>query len=417
MNDTAIHINNVGKMYQLRHKNKGAESLVGSIGAGLKALLNANETHSIEEFWALKNISFDIKKGDRVGIIGRNGAGKSTLLKILSRVVKPSTGHIEFEGRMAALLEVGTGFHGDLSGRENIYLNGSILGMNKTEIDRKFDEIVAFSEVEQFLDTPVKRYSSGMYVRLAFAIAAHLEPDILIVDEVLAVGDSAFQKKCLGKMEEVSQQEGRTILFVSHQMTTVQSLCNKALVLHQGQIDLPLTSTDEAIRHYMNLASRVSKGNLIDRKDRSGEGKIQVTNIQYIASDGKKLEELICGQAVNIRVEYTCLENFEGNNLSVALAFYGDDGVLYTVLSSEYTGVLFNKVGGSGAFECQIQKLPLMDGTYLVNVSLNQGGLVQDWVQEASSINVIAGDFYGSGKLNPSTHRSVLIENTWKKIT
>ncbi len=416
MSDTAIHINNIGKMYQLRHKSKGAESLVGSIGSGLKAMFRSNETQSTEEFWALKNISFDIKKGDRVGIIGRNGAGKSTLLKILSRVVKPSTGQIEFQGRMAALLEVGTGFHGDLSGRENIYLNGSILGMNKTEIDRKFDEIVAFSEVEQFLDTPVKRYSSGMYVRLAFAIAAHLEPEILIVDEVLAVGDSAFQKKCLGKMEEVSQKEGRTILFVSHQMNTVQALCNKALVLHQGQIDLPLSSTEEAIKHYMNLASRVSKGSLVERRDRSGEGKIKVSNILYSSSEGKPMEELICGQAVSIRVEYTCQQQFEGNNLSVALAFYGDDGVLYTVLSSEYTGVLFDKVSGTGAFECKIQKLPLMEGNYLVNVSLTQGGMLQDWVQEASSINVIAGDFYGSGKLNPSTHRSVLIENTWKKV-
>ena len=216
MSQVSIKVENISKHYVINHKSNRSDSLVGAVAGGIKNMFNKPyRLASREDFWALKDINFEINKGDRVGIIGRNGAGKSTLLKVLSRIVKPTTGRIEYEGRMASLLEVGTGFHGDLTGRENIYLNGSILGMTKQEITSKFDEIVAFSEIEKFLDTPVNRYSSGMYVRLAFAVAAHLESDILIVDEVLAVGDSAFQKKCLGKMNDISTNGGRTILFVS----------------------------------------------------------------------------------------------------------------------------------------------------------------------------------------------------------
>jgi lipopolysaccharide transport system ATP-binding protein len=239
MSEIAIKVENISKKYDLLHQNKaGGNSLVGAFAGGLKSLITSShkgETH--EDFWALKEINFEIQQGDRVGIIGRNGAGKSTLLKVLSRIVKPTSGRIEYTGRMASLLEVGTGFHGDLSGRENIYLNGSIMGMTKREIDAKFDEIVDFSEVEKFLDTPVKKYSSGMYVRLAFAVAAHLNSDILIVDEVLAVGDASFQKKSLGKMEDASQQSGKTILFVSHNMGQISSLCNKGILLNKGRVE------------------------------------------------------------------------------------------------------------------------------------------------------------------------------------
>ena len=236
--NTVIKVENLSKQYLL---NKGglpkSDTLFGSFLNGLRNVKNITSKPQTEEFWALKDISFEVEQGDRVGIIGRNGAGKSTLLKILSRITPPTKGKIEYTGRMASLLEVGTGFHGDLSGRENIYLNGSILGMTKHEIDRKFDEIVDFAEIEKFLDTPVKRYSSGMYVRLAFAVAAHLESDILIVDEVLAVGDAGFQKKCLGKMNDVSKSDGRTILFVSHNMGQVASLCNKGILLNKGCVE------------------------------------------------------------------------------------------------------------------------------------------------------------------------------------
>eukprot|EP01041_Mallomonas_annulata_P027453 gene27453-49054_t len=230
----AISIENISKKYILSHKKKKYQNLKESVSGFLGELFTSKDEEETKEvFWALQNVSFDIEQGDRIGIVGSNGAGKSTLLKILSRITEPTSGQVNVNGRMASLLEVGTGFHPDLTGRENIFLNGAILGMKQQEIKRQFDEIVSFAGIEKFLDTPVKRYSSGMYVRLGFAIAAHLEPEILIVDEVLAVGDSEFQKKCLGKMKDVSSS-GRTILFVSHNSTAIQGLCNKAAFLQKG---------------------------------------------------------------------------------------------------------------------------------------------------------------------------------------
>jgi lipopolysaccharide transport system ATP-binding protein len=260
MSDSVIRVENLGKCYTLSHQQQGGYKALrdvladGARSAGKRLLgrgdrLKPNE----EDFWALKDVNFEISQGDRVGIIGRNGAGKSTLLKILSRIVEPTTGEIGIRGRVASLLEVGTGFHPELTGRENIFLNGAILGMGKSEITRKFDEIVAFAEVEKFLDTPVKRYSSGMYVRLAFAVAAHLEPEILIVDEVLAVGDAQFQKKCLGKMEDVGK-EGRTILFVSHNMSTIQALCSRCLLMQNHTIHADDTPA-KTIKMYLEDSS------------------------------------------------------------------------------------------------------------------------------------------------------------------
>jgi lipopolysaccharide transport system ATP-binding protein len=256
--DVVIRVEGLGKKYSLHHEQSERYMALRDVvarqaktagrrlnpftlaGQLRKAQREAAQEHaaSEEEFWALKDVSFEIRRGERVGIIGRNGAGKSTLLKILSRITEPTTGRVEIRGRVASLLEVGTGFHPELTGRENIYLNGAILGMTRREIRSKFDEIVDFAEVEKFLDTPVKRYSSGMYVRLAFAVAAHLEPEILVVDEVLAVGDTSFQKKCLGKMEDVADREGRTILFVSHNMAALRTLCDKGLLLKSGLLEL-----------------------------------------------------------------------------------------------------------------------------------------------------------------------------------
>ena len=239
-----IKVENLSKSYIISHEGRQQYSALRDVVAerakkifSFPSWMKPKIITSKEEFWALKDISFDIHAGDRVGIIGRNGAGKSTLLKILSRITEPTKGEIHIKGRVASLLEVGTGFHPELSGRENVFLNGAILGMSRVEIKKKFDEIIAFAEVEQFLDTPVKRYSSGMYVRLAFAVAAYLEPEILVVDEVLAVGDAQFQKKCLGKMEDVSTNEGRTVLFVSHNMGVIQQLCQKAILLKSGCIE------------------------------------------------------------------------------------------------------------------------------------------------------------------------------------
>ncbi|PZR11680.1 MAG: ABC transporter ATP-binding protein [Flavobacterium psychrophilum] len=262
MSDSIIKIENVSKSYIIGHqKEERYTAFRDVIANNVKGVFNKFRSNgkeikdagrdSVEEFWALKDVSFDVKQGDRIGVIGRNGAGKSTLLKILSRITEPTTGSIRIRGRVASLLEVGTGFHPELTGRENIYLNGAILGMSRVEIKRKFDEIVDFAEVEKFLDTPVKRYSSGMYVRLAFAVAAHLEPEILIVDEVLAVGDAQFQKKCLGKMEQVSQGEGRTVLFVSHNMSSVLSFCNQCVWLAGGQVHM-IGSSVNVINSYMS---------------------------------------------------------------------------------------------------------------------------------------------------------------------
>lgn len=265
MSDTVIRVENLGKKYVLdHHKEQRYTALrdvitnkAKDIGSHLNPFKpSASSLSSQEEFWALKNVSFEIKRGDRIGIIGQNGAGKSTLLKILSRITDPTSGVAELRGRVASLLEVGTGFHPELTGRENIFLNGAILGMGKKEILQKFDEIIDFAEIEKFLDTPVKRYSSGMYVRLAFAVAAHLEPEILVVDEVLAVGDVRFQKKCLGKMESVAT-EGRTIVFVSHNMAAINNLCQKGILLSHGTISAQGTS-EEIVDKYLSLSNKSS---------------------------------------------------------------------------------------------------------------------------------------------------------------
>jgi lipopolysaccharide transport system ATP-binding protein len=253
MAEPIIKVENLGKRFVISHEDRERQRSLGSyISHALSFKSKGAETR--EEFWALRDINFEIRQGDRVGIIGRNGAGKSTLLKILSRITEPTNGRIAINGRVASLLEVGTGFHQELTGRENVFLNGAILGMSRAEIRKKFDEIVAFAEVEKFLDTPVKRYSSGMYVRLAFAVAAHLEPEILIVDEVLAVGDAQFQKKCLGKMEDVSKKEGRTILFVSHNINLIKTLCSTGILLAEGRI-VEYGAMSGVVNSYLNATS------------------------------------------------------------------------------------------------------------------------------------------------------------------
>ena len=292
MAGTVIQVENLGKKYVIDHQAAGNYStLRDQITNGAKTLsrlLTPGQKHdrfTREEFWALKEVSFEVKQGDCLGIIGRNGAGKSTLLKILSRITEPTKGQISITGRVASLLEVGTGFHPELTGRENIFLNGAILGMSKTEIKRKFDEIVSFAEVEKFLDTPVKRYSSGMYVRLAFAVAAHLEPEILIVDEVLAVGDVQFQKKCLGKMQDVAESEGRTILFVSHNMDALQRLCSHSLLFERGKLIDYGTTTSLVARYMSSNVDRAVPGDWIDvtQQSRYGTGEAKFVSVKYLS--------------------------------------------------------------------------------------------------------------------------------------
>lgn len=291
MSDIVIRAENLGKSYIIGHEKREQyvalrdvfSNKVKQISVKTRQIFHGGQLiagNELEEFWALKDINFEIKQGDRIGIIGRNGAGKSTLLKVLSRITEPTTGRIKINGRIASLLEVGTGFHPELSGKENIFLNGAILGMSRIEIKKKFDEIVNFSGVENFLDTPVKRYSSGMYVRLAFSIAAHLESEILIVDEVLAVGDAEFQKKCLGKMGEVSKDEGRTVLFVSHNMAAVKALCENAIYLDKGQIEF-MGKVNTTLKEYLTKPLTLKSANdfLDDNKSRRGNGEVRFTEI------------------------------------------------------------------------------------------------------------------------------------------
>ena len=313
MSNPVIKVENLGKKYIIQHQySAGYSTLRDTLVTTTKSIVNniihpraAGKTNT-EEFWALKNVNFTINEGDSLGIIGRNGAGKSTLLKILSRITEPTTGRIKLKGRIASLLEVGTGFHPELSGRENIFLNGAILGMSKIEIKQKFDEIVAFSEVEKFLDTPVKRYSSGMYVRLAFAVAAHLEPEILIVDEVLAVGDTAFQQKCLGKMEEVGQS-GRTVIFVSHNMATVKQLCNKACLLANGTL-LDIGEPGKMIASYMEntVGSRKLDGQR-NYQHIKGDRRAEITQIIINNIDRGEVIVPVFGK-LKIAIKYQVIE-------------------------------------------------------------------------------------------------------------
>jgi lipopolysaccharide transport system ATP-binding protein len=285
----------------------------------------ARSKNSVEEFWALKDVSFELEQGETVGIIGRNGAGKSTLLKILSRITEPTEGEVQIQGRVASLLEVGTGFHPELTGRENIFLNGAILGMSKVEIRRKFDEIVAFAEVEKFLDTPVKRYSSGMYVRLAFAVAAHLDPEILVVDEVLAVGDAEFQKKCLGKMQDVATNSGRTVLFVSHNMNAVKRLCRRAIYLRNGRL-LTQGPTDSVVNEYLahGVQEAHARAVLTDFKDRSGDGSARVVKAELRNSAGAVSDVYSVGDTIMVQFD---VSYFAPGTYSHSVEISNSDGV------------------------------------------------------------------------------------------
>jgi lipopolysaccharide transport system ATP-binding protein len=400
MSNTAIHVENLSKKYILGHHYEWqgrSKSFREAMSNGMKTigkkLTGSNDRDTskqiIEEFWALQNLSFEIKQGDRVGIIGRNGAGKSTLLKVLSRIVDPTRGRITIQGRVASLLEVGTGFHPELTGRENIYLNGAILGMSKIEILKKFDEIVAFSEVEKFLDTPVKRYSSGMYVRLAFAVAAHLEPEILIVDEVLAVGDMQFQKKCLGKMEDVSQGEGRTVLFVSHNMNAIQRLCSKCVMLEGGKL-VGFGDTQNMVFQYMSGDfGKTAPSERIDVSSvrRSGSGQVRFVFIQYSSLN----------KAANF-YPYTngCIDFLLGINSDetrsisrISVIFFDRSGTKLVNADTIKIGQQIHLSKGLNQVKLRISNLHLNPGVYILGLFLANSEVVYDNIESAFEIEVI----------------------------
>lgn len=365
-----------------------------------------------KDFWALKDVSFDVQSGEVVGIIGRNGAGKSTLLKLLTRITEPTAGEAIINGRVSSLLEVGTGFHPELTGRENIYMNGTILGMKMREIEKKFDEIVAFSEIEKFIDTPVKRYSSGMYVRLAFAVAAHLEPEILLVDEVLAVGDAIFQKKCLSKMGDVAKQ-GRTVFFVSHNMAAVQNLCTRCLVLKDGAVFFDSNDVEKALDKYLSHAQKKSTIYIGDRIDRQGAGNIRLTDFHLRNGNNESCSYFITGRPAILRMSYQVISKKMPSNLEFGIAVYTKAGAFISMFSSVMVGNLLAVHQRKGYVDCIIERWPFTAGQYVINMSIRSNNVMEDWIQEAAILDVENGDFFGTGKISPPSHVGVLVPHKW----
>ena len=415
MSDLAIRVEGLGKAFRITHhaRRSGYKTIQEDLIDLLRWTRRLNRSQDRSEmFWALRDIAFDVHQGQVLGIIGRNGAGKSTLLKILSRITRPTTGYAEVYGRIGSLLEVGTGFHPELTGRENIFLNGAVLGMSRRDIQRQFDEIVRFAEVERFLDTPVKRYSSGMYMRLAFAVAAHLEPELLVVDEVLAVGDAEFQKKCLGKMGEVAKS-GRTVLFVSHNMAAVQQLCTTGLVLDGGQIAFS-GMIGEAIMHYMRLTSKaVLSTNLRERRDRKGDGSLRFTRVDICTEKGEPVQIVLSGQTVRLRFYYESEIEYDQATVNLAFNIYTSNGVLLTHLNTRDVGRMLLPVGRSGYFECEWPDISLRSGVYTCALFCEVNGVIEDWIQSAFQIHIEDGDFFGTGSIVDRSQGDFLVHYNW----
>lgn len=422
MNALAVQVTDLGKRYRIGGTKTRYKTLRSSITGSLTAparwvggLLRRENTlngdHST--FWALQNISFSVNQGEVVGIIGHNGAGKSTLLKILSRITLPTRGFAEIYGRVGSLLEVGTGFHPELTGRENIYLNGAILGMTRDEIARKLDEIIAFAEVEQFINTPVKHYSSGMGLRLGFAVAAHLEPEILVVDEVLAVGDAAFQKKCLGKMGEVAK-EGRTVLFVSHNMAAVAALCTRGLLLKKGEI-VADGAVNDVISRYMEMNAANASIPLSERTDRRGNGRFRFTNVTFLNENGDIAPGGVSGKPLTIVLDYVAADGKKARDVDAYIAFFGSFGELLFAPHVRLARGAFEEIPPKGQMICRIPKLPLTPGYYRFSLEM---GIAPDYlmdnIEDAGTLFVEPGDFYGTGYLPLRQHmKAVMVEHQW----
>ncbi len=407
MANTALRVEGLGKHYRLG----GLQTYQTLRDSVVNLLRRRREQKKKPDFWALRDVSFELKEGEVLGIVGRNGAGKSTLLKLLSHITTPDTGRIEVHGRVGSLLEVGTGFHPELTGRENIFMNGILLGMKRREVERKFDEIVAFSGVEEFLDTPVKRYSSGMRVRLGFAVAAHLEPEILVVDEVLAVGDAEFQRKCLGRMNAVAS-EGRTVLFVSHQMEAVQSLCSRAIWLENGQMRQDGLA-DQVVSAYLASTRETAKSELSARTDRSGRGAMRIEQMTIYGENGGPV---VVGQPLKIRLK---IRSHHDRATSAFARIVVRDQVDRTLsmLSNELTGEILEIPGGPDGqvlLECEMPRVSLLPGEYAVDFALWGGGYLEDKVFRAMAFEVLPGNYFEMGK----DHQvgAVYMDQTWRQL-
>ncbi len=426
MSDLAIRVENLSKLYRIGKAQQRHDTLRDVLVDGLRGSMQRLSSFVLrrsslsdegrrtdgEHIWALKDVSFEVQRGEVVGVIGRNGAGKSTLLKILSRITEPTSGRAEIHGRVGSLLEVGTGFHPELTGRENIYLNGAILGMKRAEIDRKFDEIVAFAEIEKFLDTPVKRYSSGMYVRLAFAVAAHLEPEILLVDEVLAVGDAAFQKKCLGKMGDVAK-EGRTVLFVSHNMAAVENLCGRGFLLRNGRL-ASMGMIHEVVESYLTESAVGAKAQNGIIAENSGAG-IALLALELLHKEGHPLPAVRAGDdlrlALTIRSEHTI------PHVAVTVGFNNLHGSRVTVLHSEIAGFDLELTKGLNLAICTVPQIALVPGSYSLDIKLISGMESVLWAPGLGPLDIVTGDYYGSGKLpSPTWAGACYVPQQWQII-
>lgn len=411
--ETIIQVTNISKQYNIgmdQSYKTLSESLTNILRSPIKTLKSIRSQQDI--FWALKDINFDVEKGEVLGIIGRNGAGKSTLLKILSRITSPSDGMIRIRGRVGSLLEVGTGFHPELTGRENIYFNGAILGMKKKEIDDKFDEIVDFSGVSKFLDTPVKRYSSGMQVRLAFSVAANLEPEILVVDEVLAVGDAAFQKKCLGKMGEVAEG-GRTVLFVSHNMAAVDNLCDNGLVLIGGTIAYK-GEISNAINFYLNTISNIDNQNIGQVKERQGQGNVQIVKIEIEDQYGNQNTSFPVGSKLLIRISYCAKEPVSNPRLIIGV--YDSMSSAITRFDTSIASGLLSLLPKNGQIICKTDNMNLAPGRYYLNIALFSNDIMEDYLMNIVYFDIMDSDYYGTGKTFETKMAKVFIKHNWSVL-
>jgi lipopolysaccharide transport system ATP-binding protein len=407
MSDVAIEVNGLGKRYQINVDQAGYMLLTERITERLKSLGRRQKT---QEFWALRDVDFEVKRGETMGIVGHNGAGKSTLLKVLSRITPPTEGEARLRGRVGALLEVGTGFHPELTGRENVFLNGAILDMRRQEIQKRFDEIVEFADVGPFIDTPVKRYSSGMQMRLAFSVAAHLEPEILIIDEVLSVGDLAFQEKCLGRMETAAG-EGRTVVFISHNLASVRGLCDRAIMLSGGRIVASGDASD-VVDTYVSDMLAESQTSLRDRENRVGDGRVRLTDLR-LEQGGEMIDSPASGKDFDIVVSFETADGvpMRGVNFGILIAAHGEDKPLINIYS-ETAGTAFREVPGHGEVRCRIKRCPLPAGQYYVGVWCDASQQMLDAVTRAADLTVGGGDFFSSGR-EQIGHRTVLVDHAW----
>jgi lipopolysaccharide transport system ATP-binding protein len=416
-NEIIIDVKDISKKYRIG-VNQNSDTFFDQIKSTLispfrnfKRISNLSNFKNDEEtiFWALRNVNFQVQKGEVLGIIGHNGAGKSTLLKVLSRITAPSSGNIAIKGRVASLLEVGTGFHPELTGRDNIYMNGTILGMSKREIDSKLEQIIEFSGVSKHLDTPVKFYSSGMKVRLAFSVAAHLDPEVLIIDEVLAVGDAEFQTKCLGRMSDIAN-EGRTILFVSHDMAAVQKLCTRVCTMSNGSIIFDGKPT-EAVYEYLFLKKDTHLINLGKRKDRQGGEKFRFEDISLFTQENKPINLVLSGQYINIKLKYTNMFSMVNAFWDIHITIYSYDDRFMFTCSTQAIGFKID-IESLGEINCAIDKFPLTPGEYKINLFATVNGEIVDWIKDVMRFTVMEGDFFNTGKLFSHKY-GFLLNHSW----